>query len=170
MKNNSLIRVAKLILVSIILGIVYNIFASKSIPFIREKTVLQIASDSLLNELTNSDVHKNLLRVSLEQAFFLYTENTAKFIDARDQWDFAEGHVMGAINIPEFSFNPNDSLVNSLNKEDFYVIYCGSDDCEISERLAKELHKIGFSKLAILKDGWEVWLNNQYPTESEMPL
>jgi len=158
-------RIFKIVLISFLIGILYNIFAEDGIPFIREKKVLQTANDSLLFQLTQQNFN-NLLNISLDQAAALYQEKKAVFIDARDQWDFAEGHIANAINIPEFSFEPNDIFANSLDKSQFYIIYCGSNDCEISERLADELQKIGFTKLAVFKDGWESWLNGGFEVEA----
>lgn len=165
MKKLILKRILKIVGISVFIGILYNSFGSKGLPLIREKTELQTASDSLLSGLVKNNSEGTILNIAIDQAYSLHLNKTAIFIDARDQWDFAEGHILDAINVPEFSFELDNQFVGSLDKEYLYVIYCGSDDCEISERLAQKLQKIGFTKLAVFKAGWETWLNAGYDVE-----
>ena len=104
----------------------------------------------------------------MDQAKKFFNENSPQFIDARDNWDFSDGHIKSAINIPEFSFEPTDSVLAGLDKSAKYVVYCSSNDCDISKRLASEMQKLGFSSLFVFLDGYEVWLQNKLPIDSEV--
>lgn len=105
--------------------------------------------------------------VTSEEAYGMFREKKAVFIDARDQWDFAEGHIPGALNIPEYKFEENDPQVTDLVKNSSYVIYCGDDDCDVSMRLAEKLRNIGFTDLYVYSFGWKNWTEKKYPVEAK---
>ncbi len=156
-----------IVISSSILGLIYNSFSGKSIPLLREKHQLEHANGSdLNNSLERSDLlNKAIKAVDLEQTYKLYNSEKVKFIDARDQWDFSEGHIKDAINIQEFDFEPHQ--VADFDKSLTYIIYCGGDDCEVSERLAVELQKLGFQNLYVFTGGWTEWKNAGYPSAKE---
>ena len=168
MKNNNInyFRIVKILFLSSLVGTLYNFSSGNGLPLIRKSEKLIAVSDSALFSQSPQD-SEQLALISTEQAYELFKSGKALFIDARDQWDFAEGHIPGAINIPEFSFEPNDSTANSLDKTAQYVVYCHGLDCDVATRLAKELEKLGFKNLLIYADGWDVWAQNGYAAETE---
>ncbi len=87
------------------------------------------------------------------------------FIDARDQWDFADGHIPGAINIPEYDFETDNITTASLDKQKRYIVYCHGTDCDVALRLAKELRKINFTNLLIFSGGWNAWIKAGHEIE-----
>ena len=109
---------------------------------------------------------KEPLGIKLTQAYSLFNSKKAIFIDARDRWDFAEGHVEGALNIPDYSFDKNDPIVKGLSKNATYVIYCDGDDCEASIKLSKELAELGFTNLYVFFGGWIQWQTAGYPSQT----
>lgn len=162
--NKTLLRnIIVIVVVSSVLGLVYNFFSANGIPLIREKQKITYLTDEELEE-GNIEQGESLRAVSLDQAYRQY-EMGIQFIDARDNWDYEDGHIAGALNFPEFSFEPDSEIIKSLNKEYRYIIYCGSDDCDTSKRLAVELLKLGFKDLIVFEDGFEVWKENDYPVE-----
>ncbi len=166
-KNINYFKIAKVILFSLFVGLLYNFVSAEGLPLIRQETKLVAASDSVLIADADKKSPDQFVMITTEQAYDLYNSGDAIFIDARDQWDFADGHIPGSINIPEFSFEPDDSTANALDKTARYVVYCHGLDCDVAVRLAKELRKLGFKNLLIYADGWNVWLNSGYAVEKE---
>lgn len=165
MKNKLNYKIIPIIIVtSIGLGILYNLFSSDSLSFIRHEIKVNFTDDTLV-------VHNNsgitLRGIRTEKVFELFQDNKVTFIDARDQWEFGDGHIPGAINIPEFSFEPDDPKLDSLERDKLYIVYCEGDDCDISKRLAVELSKLGFTNLYVYLDGFYEWIDNNFPVESE---
>ncbi|MFA3781929.1 rhodanese-like domain-containing protein [Melioribacteraceae bacterium 4301-Me] len=157
-----------IILVSVITGLIYNWLSPDGLSLIRIQNSLRSLSNANadLNSLINSN--KNfILKISLKQAYKIYQDSICLFIDARDRWEYAKGHIPNAVNIAEYKFEPSMPLIKSLNKNVCYVIYCGGNDCEVSLRLATEMSKIGFAKLFVFEGGWNDWLKANYPIESE---
>lgn len=162
--NKKLKNIIIIIVTSSIMGISYNLLSQNGIPLVRVEQKLEAAEDGELLNTSESIEEGTIKSISLAQAYQLYTTN-AIFIDARDNWDFADGHIARALNIPEFSFEPSDPKLKTIDKNLLYVIYCGSDDCDLSKRLANEFAKIGFTNLYVFLDGYEFWLKNNYPVE-----
>ena len=79
-----------IVLTSLLLGIIYNSFSDDGILFIRKELIVNFVS------LEDSDsTSENLKGLLLEQVIKLHEENSAIFIDARDQWEFSESHIIG---------------------------------------------------------------------------
>lgn len=167
MKSINLKNVLIICAVSAVLGVLYNTFSANGIPLVREHKSLSWASDSSISETTGNSLSFEPKAITLSQAYKFYVEGKAKFIDARDKWDFGDGHIQNAVNIPEYNFEPSSPKVKYLKKDQLYILYCGSDDCELSQRLASELNKLGFKNIYVFLDGYEVWLQNGYPVEME---
>jgi rhodanese-related sulfurtransferase len=163
-KNLSLI-----ILISVITGFLYNFLSKDGLPLIRKEIQIEYVSDSTFNSFHNGTENGDLAikGLNLDQTYKLYTNRMAVFIDARDQWEYGEIHIAGSINIPEFSFEPDDPSVTDLSKDQLYVIYCDGDDCDVSKRLAAELTKIGFKKVYVFLGGIYEWIDAGYPTEGD---
>ncbi len=102
--------------------------------------------------------------IKLTQALKLYNSGMAHFIDSRDKWDFAEGHIKGAINIPEYSFDKSNPILKSIPKNKTIITYCGGDDCEMSEKLAEYFYELGYRNVFIFFGGWNEWQAANYPT------
>lgn len=162
-----------LILTSLLFGIIFNALSNESLDIIRKETELSYASvkdsaNDLSEEVTvteNETIEPYLLKI--DDAYNLYSSGKIIFIDARDQWDFNDGHIKDAINIPEYKFEIEMPIVKALNKNFKYIVYCGDVECDVSKRLAIELSKIGFKNIMILEGGWTKWIENNYPAEKK---
>lgn len=161
MKSAISVNILVIIGISTFLAFLNNSLSKNGLDLIRVENELSYAADASINESDQTEIYA----LSLENTFEKFDEGTAIFIDARDNWDFKDGHIKGAINIPEFSFDPLDEKITSLDKSSNYVIYCSSNDCDISKRLASELKEIGFTSLFIFLGGYEIWNQNGYPVE-----
>lgn len=143
---------ASLILLPILIGLAYNIIS----PF----------GVKLFQNVNSGKLNQNVIKeINSAKAYEMSQNTDLIFIDARDQWEFSKQRISGSINIPEFSFDSSSPVVNSLNKNSKYIIYCSSEDCNISFKLARELQKVKYKNLSIMKDGIEGWRKNNFPTE-----
>lgn len=120
--------------------------------------------DVVLSNLT-TDVFNQPRLISLAQALELYRDKVL-FIDARDQEEYNDGHIAGAINIPYFSVDEFIGQLSRIDKFTPLVTYCEGADCDMSIRLGDELFKRGFKKVFVYFGGWEEWRNADYPIVS----
>lgn len=188
MKNKANKKVILLIIFSsVLIGLVYNYFYAKGIPYFRTEEKITWADSSLFNNniakkektpdrlfsemppekvhyLSNSTkrIDSKLQLINLNQTFRLFSSDTVIFVDARDKWDFAEGHIPGSINIPQYNFEKDNELLKNIPKDKTIVVYCGGDDCDASLSLAKELQKLNYTTLYVFSGGWSEWSKAGY--------
>lgn len=90
--------------------------------------------------------------------------DAAMIIDARDAYEFEEGHIPGAINLPYEQAISDPALLESLDPQGkVMVTYCGGGTCEVSISLADELYySIGFKPVAVYMGGFPEWVEAGY--------
>lgn len=105
--------------------------------------------------------------ISLDEAYSLFLDGQAIFVDARDPAEYGQGHIKGAINLP---FEQWDQYWNSVKPEldpkREIVTYCEGLDCELSLFAARELKQQGFPHAYIFFAGWLKWKEAGLPLES----
>ena len=167
---------ATILLISAGLAIFYNLVYTNGIIFIREPLPYIIAADSALFSenfqipSSESQLAENVEiephGISLERAYSLYKKRKALFIDARDKWDFSEGHIAGSINIPQYKFTLREPQLGEIMKSELLIVYCSEDECDLSRKLAKELIKLDFNRVFVLQEGWEGWKKAGLPFQT----
>jgi rhodanese-related sulfurtransferase len=95
----------------------------------------------------------------------LYVDaNAAYLIDARDPFEYEEGHLPGSVNLPYDQAISDPALLESLDTGGRPIIaYCGGGDCEVSYSLALELTAIGHERVAVYVGGFPEWQENGLP-------
>ena len=108
-----------------------------------------------------------LTSITLSEAKRAFDENSVVFVDSRNGDEFAEGHISGAVNIPweEFEIRSSELLVH-IPEHIPLITYCGGS-CESSAELAEALVEMGYTEISILLNGWQLWIEADYPVESE---
>lgn len=184
-----------IILVSIIISLVYNHFNPAGINLIRKDRILdwQIGSDSsvthknsIILDSNSIDSYQNNITpitegksnnidpgapfnapkaIKLDFALQLFRDGI-KFIDARSEEEFNDGHIKGAINIPFYGSENYVDVINQLDKNEQIVTYCSSLDCDISILSGEELFNMGFKKIYVFIGGFDEWNKNNYPTNT----
>jgi cytochrome c oxidase cbb3-type subunit 3/ubiquinol-cytochrome c reductase cytochrome c subunit len=88
----------------------------------------------------------------------------ASFIlsDARPPSDYAASHIAGAISVP---FYMVDQYVAQIPKNKFIITYCGCPHAE-SGKAADAFRKKGYTNVAVLDEGFNVWKTRGYPVAS----
>ena len=100
-------------------------------------------------------------RVSIEDAYKLYTSGKAVFIDVRGTSQYEAGHIKGAFGIPgsqlirRFKEVPSGKTI---------ITYCACSEEQSSGRAAADLIAHGVKDVYALKGGWSGWQAQDYPT------
>jgi rhodanese-related sulfurtransferase/mono/diheme cytochrome c family protein len=83
-------------------------------------------------------------------------------LDARAPTDYSIEHIAGAVSVPFYDPNP---FLPQLPKNAWLVCYCACPHAE-SGALAQKLLDAGFSKVAVLDEGFPAWKSRGYPTHT----
>ena len=105
------------------------------------------------------DIDALEVNVSVPEAFALWSQGLADFVDTRPKADFEAGAIPGAFHITP------DAIANGLAGEQLsymdparpIVVYCIGGDCHESEYVGVLLQQSGFERVHILKDGFPGW-------------
>lgn len=100
-------------------------------------------------------------RVSIEDAYKLYTSGKAVFIDVRGKAQFEEGHIKGSYGIP------GSQLIRRLREVPpgkTIITYCACSAEQSSGRAAADLIAHGVRNVYALKGGWNEWKAKGHPT------
>lgn len=152
--------IVAILIVSVILGFSYNFFREDGLPLLKKKETIETVSiDRLKND------NKKVQALKVDEIYNLFEKNKIIIIDARDEWDFKDGHIKNAINIPEYNFEAHKQKLDEFNKTDLFVVYCADPECGLSKKLVEKLHELGFEKSYIFQGGWFKWLEKGYPIE-----
>lgn len=102
--------------------------------------------------------------ITIEDAYDDYTNNKAVFIDSRNNAEYREGHIKGAINIPYDRFQQDYPKYEKLLTKDKKIItYCHGTGCGLSVDVAKDLEGIGYTNVYVMTEGWPGWINANLP-------
>lgn len=105
--------------------------------------------------------------LTMDDAYNLYLGGKALFLDARDPYEYEEGHIKGAISLPfDWMEDYWDDVEPLLNPDQVIIAYCGGVDCELSVFLARDLKYQGFEKSYIFFGGWLKWIEAGLPVEN----
>jgi rhodanese-related sulfurtransferase len=86
-------------------------------------------------------------------------DDTALWIDARPEEEFARGHVPGAMLLNEDEWSALlPALLTAWSPERKLVVYCSRQSCNASHAVAERLrNETGLKNVYVLEGGWEEW-------------
>jgi len=152
--NNAVRQIFFILVISIAMGLAVNMVRTDSIPVIADWS-----TESRL--ISNGD---ESLTLPISQARELFKNNSAIFLDARDENSFDQGHIKGAKNLP---WNAVDEyfmdVAKGLPKDVPIITYCDGESCNLSHELALFLNEMGFTNVKVLVNGWTVWQEMNLP-------
>lgn len=99
-------------------------------------------------------------RITREEAYKLYQAGQAVFIDVRSHQSFAQGHIKGALSIP------NSQLITRFSEVTpgkTVITYCACEAEESAGRAVLNLNAHGVKNAAALKGGWLEWKAARLP-------
>lgn len=83
-------------------------------------------------------------------------------IDSRTKPEYAESHIIKAVNIPDKKLQESLTLLPA-DKNTLLVIYCNGVKCGKSKRLAAQLESMGYTNIRIYLEGIPVWEERNLP-------
>jgi predicted sulfurtransferase len=96
--------------------------------------------------------------VTYSQVLRLLEDKDVLFIDARNDDEWNEGHIPGAIHIFPEDFQKHIPEIISLPRDKRIVAYCsGGPECPLSHEICDQLANFGFKRLFIYFGGWTEW-------------
>lgn len=97
--------------------------------------------------LTRKLVENDITMQELEEL----RKNGIAIIDVRSTQEFQEGHIDGAISIPEYEIKRD--IIDRINPEEEIIVYCSSG--QRSKKAKQRLEKLGYKKVYNLYNGLE---------------
>ena len=112
-----------------------------------------------------SPSNSNLEMISLATAKEHFESGNALFVDARHEYDFQQGHIRGAVNIPLKDIDVQIARLGKISKDKFLIVYCDGAECNSSIELSVKLTESGFTNVKIFFGGWQEWISAKLPDE-----
>jgi rhodanese-related sulfurtransferase len=84
------------------------------------------------------------------------TRDDVVVIDSRPARKYDEGHIPGAINIPDTFFDKKADLLPK-DKGQLLIFYCGGVDCPLSHKSAFKAEKLGYTNIKVFAEGDPAW-------------
>lgn len=108
--------------------------------------------------------------VRTTEAHELWKQDTTLFVDVRSAAEFADGHIAGAICVPEEEFEERlPALKSRFERARDIVVYCKSEDCGKSLWAAIRLRREGLTQTRIYPAGWYDWRRHDLPAGFAAP-
>lgn len=97
----------------------------------------------------------------------LSSGKSVKFVDVRSKDSYEKEHIAGAISLPLDEIEKKAEKI--LRKDDAIVVYCGSLECQASNKATEKLLSIGFFKsLAEYAGGIKDYKEARLPLEGSL--
>lgn len=168
--QQTFLQISAFVILASIFALTVNHFRSDRIPIVGEWSVDARFSDSSGESLV----------ISLEEAKRLFENKTALFLDARPKEQYDDGHIQGALSLPqqeadsyfmdiapklEKSQLGNNGNSDERSKGTVIITYCDGETYELSHDLALFLKEMGFDNVRVLVNGWSLWQEAGLPKE-----
>jgi rhodanese-related sulfurtransferase len=92
-------------------------------------------------------------------------DNGVLFVDVRNDDDYKDGHIPGAIHVNVRDSTFEAKFVEVAKKDQEIVIYCRGSSCTRSPLAISKAMRLGFEKLYYFKKGYPGWKSAGYPIE-----
>ncbi|TXI90115.1 MAG: hypothetical protein E6Q40_01375 [Cupriavidus sp.] len=108
---------------------------------------------------------KAVKSLSLEETLGASHDGQVVFLDARDPYFYAEGHLPRARNVPRSQLGQAAKYVSALPRHSPVIVYCSDEGCADSGIVGRYLVTLGFQDVSVYKGGWEEWSAAELPVE-----
>jgi rhodanese-related sulfurtransferase len=103
-------------------------------------------------------------RISVAEAKPLCVACSAGFVDARDEEEFTQGHIAGAVHLPPGDVPP--PALEVLRRHPTVVVYDGDPAGMMAEAVAMGLREMGVKDVRVLEGAWPAWMAEGGPGTS----
>ncbi len=128
----------------------YGLF--EKVSMLGGDAVLQLSYPPILSDGPYTEVDSYLSYSIVESV------SDIVIFDVRNEVDYANGHIPGALSVPEENVS---SMLSSFSKDKTYLLYCGGNSQSI--RVGRIMHAVGFNRLYRLVGGYVAWRAAGYP-------
>jgi rhodanese-related sulfurtransferase len=105
--------------------------------------------------------------IPLDEALAQYNSGKALFVDARSKQDYVDGHIEGAISLPNHQFNEAfGGVAGLLAQFEEIITYCDGESCPLAKSLAEQLRELGYQKVYYMVNGWTLWRERGLPVSA----
>ena len=148
------VRAVLIVVGASVLGLGVNLVSPKGVPWIYVRPDI-IEVDGVTIPI-----------ISEEKALGFLDDGETIFLDTRNAKDYAESHIRGAVSLPEPKKEERFPTVEPvLPKDSRIVLYCTGPECQMAEKVAAFLAKLGFENLMLMPGGIEGWGKAGHPIE-----
>ena len=106
------------------------------------------------------------IEARIEQVKLFHDAGAALFVDAREEDEYLEGHIKGALLMPFDVASGDPAMLENLDTGGRpIVVYCGGGACELSMSLAWELIYAGHERVMVYMGGYGEWEEAGYPIQ-----
>ena len=106
--------------------------------------------------------------ISVSEAYRLYQNGRAEFIDTRPAEEFAGNHIPGSYNVPpEWPMDKIAEYMKVFRTEQVLVVYCSEAKCNLSVKAVGMLKFMKYSNVLLFRGGIKVWSENDFPLTQE---
>lgn len=157
------LKAVGIIIFAFILALSYNSFSGRGIS-LKGTWSNKILSDSLI--VPYSYQKGDPQAITLSEAMMEFQSSNTIFLDARLEFDYRQGHIKGAVNLPYEEFDEfYPKVAPKIAKDKIIVAYCDGTECESSLLLARVLREEGYQHLKVFFGGWSEWEKAGLPIE-----
>lgn len=150
--GGALLGAVVIVLASALLGIIVNQLSPRGIPLLPR-------SGSASEQTPALALPPGVTGVDAEGALAAFHAQSALFLDARPEEEYAEAHIPGAISVPPHSFEERFlDLMDEMDEGSALIVYCSGVECSDSIELAERFLEVGYSDIAVFEDGWRAWV------------
>ncbi len=108
-----------------------------------------------MSENKKIQIFKSLTPLEASNLIKKHADNQELIIlDVRTPWEYSKEHIKDAENL-DFSDPDFNEMVEKLDKDKIYVIYCKSG--HRSDKVMEILKNLGFIEIYSIKNGFEGW-------------
>jgi len=151
-----------------ILGLAVLLGLLQQWPLVRQSWRGELAPRlAQVREQRRQEQFQGVKTVNLAQAYALFQQGQARFIDARPAAEYTELHVPNALNIPPDMVEAGVAeRVAGLARDREIVVYCGQVSCDLALKLAESLQALGFIRVTAYMEGFRAWDEAGYPADT----
>jgi len=176
MINRLPFQILILLLAGLLLGVANNLISPGGIPWVQtymDLTKITDADSVWIPYSWEPSTDTVFKLMNTEKAYMAYLQGQALFVDARIPEDYQQGHIAGAINIDiegddDIFYPQYEGLKDLADYHAPIITYCSGTECDASLMLARFLYDEGFTDISIYFGGWDFWIKNDLPTESNL--
>jgi rhodanese-related sulfurtransferase len=138
-----------ILLLSILSGFLFNSISDEGLPLSYKSNDMEPGSN-----------------LSTDEAYRIFLEGRALFLDARYKEEFVAGHIQNARNLPfRASRDEIESFLANISKDRMIVIYCNNPSCNANQRLAGLFSYLEYKNVFMYPGGYEEWISYNYPKQ-----